>query len=40
MLAIAVVTDFLYDGWVVWLFPGVLALLLVVFWFARPLMRG
>jgi len=40
ILAIAVVTDFLYDGWVVWLFPGVLALLLIVFWFARPLMRG
>ena len=40
ILAIAVVTDFLYDGWVVWLFPGVLALLLIVFWFTRPLMRG
>ena len=40
VLAIAVVTDFLWDGWVVWLFPGALAVLLVVFWFGRPLMRG
>ena len=40
VLAIAVVTDFLYDGWMVWLFPGILAVLLLVFWFARPLMRG
>ena len=40
VLAIAVVTDFLYDGWMVWLFPGILGVLLLVFWFARPLMRG
>jgi hypothetical protein len=40
VLAIAVVTDFLFDGWAVWLFPGALAVMLVVFWFARPLMRA
>jgi hypothetical protein len=40
VLALAVVTDFLYDGWVVWLFPGVVGLMVVFFWFARPLMRG
>ena len=39
MLALAVVTDFLYDGLIVWLGPAVLGVLLVVFWFGRPLMR-
>jgi hypothetical protein len=40
VLALAVVTDFLYDGIVVWLGPLVLGLLVVGLWFARPLMRG
>jgi hypothetical protein len=40
VLALAVVTDFLYDGLVVWLGPAVLGVLVVGFWFVRPLMRG
>jgi hypothetical protein len=40
ILAIAVVTDFLWDGWVVWLFPGLLAVLILAIWFVRPLSRG
>jgi Family of unknown function (DUF6328) len=40
ILAIAVVTDFLWDGWVVWLFPGLLAALILAVWFIRPLARG
>jgi Flp pilus assembly protein TadB len=39
-LAIAVVTDFLWDGWVVWAFPGLLLALIVAIWFVRPLARG
>jgi Family of unknown function (DUF6328) len=39
VLAIVVVTDFLYDGWVVWLFPALLAALLITIWFVRPLLR-
>jgi hypothetical protein len=40
ILAIAVVTDFLWDGWVVWLFPVLLAALILSIWFIRPLARG
>ena len=40
ILAIAVVTDFLWDGWVVWVFPSLLLALIVVIWFVRPLARG
>ena len=40
ILAIAVVTDFLWDGWVVWLFPGLLAALILAIWFVRPLLRA
>jgi hypothetical protein len=40
ILAIAVVTDFLWNGWVVWLFPGLLAALIAGIWFLRPLARG
>jgi len=40
ILAIAVVTDFLWNGWVVWLFPGLLAVLILAIWFVRPLSRG
>jgi hypothetical protein len=39
ILAIAVVTDFLWDGWVVWAFPAVLAALILAIWFVRPLVR-
>ena len=40
VLAIVVVTDFLFSGWIVWVFPGALALLLVSVWFVRPLTRS
>ena len=37
--AMLLITDVIYDGAVVWLAPGLLAVLLVVLWFARPLVR-
>jgi hypothetical protein len=37
--AILLVTDYLYDGTVVWLGPGVVAVLLLGLWFVRPLFR-
>ncbi len=40
VLAIAMVTDFLYDGWITWAAPAALALALLVVWFIRPLLRG
>src|SRR5690349_9001844 len=40
VLAITVVTDFLWNGWVVWAFPGALAVLIALIWFLRPLARG
>ncbi|MDA0180772.1 DUF6328 family protein [Solirubrobacter phytolaccae] len=40
VLAITMVTSFLYEHWIVIAGPGAIALLLVVFWFARPILRG
>jgi hypothetical protein len=39
VLAIALITDYLYDHWIVWAAPAVVALFLAGFWFARPLLR-
>jgi hypothetical protein len=39
VLAIAMVTDFLYDHWVTWAAPSAVALALFITWFARPLLR-
>jgi len=39
VLAIATVTDYLYDSWIVWAAPGAVALLLASLWFLRPLLR-
>jgi hypothetical protein len=39
MGAVLLITDFIYDGTVVWLGPSVVTALLVVLWFARPLAR-
>jgi hypothetical protein len=39
VLAIAMVTDYLYDHWVVWAAPAAIAVVLVAFWFLRPLLR-
>jgi hypothetical protein len=40
VLAIAMVTDFLYDSWIVWVSPLTIALALTLVWFIRPLLRG
>jgi hypothetical protein len=39
MGAVLLVTDFIYEGTVVWLGPSLVTALLVVLWFARPLAR-
>jgi len=39
VLAVAMITDFLYDGWVVWAYPGAIGALLAALWFLRPLLR-
>jgi hypothetical protein len=40
VLAVAMVTDFLYDDWITWAAPLVVALALLIIWFARPILRG
>ncbi len=37
--AVVLITDFLFDGAAVWVFPGAVAALLVVLWFVLPLLR-
>ncbi|MDA0166868.1 DUF6328 family protein [Solirubrobacter ginsenosidimutans] len=39
VLAIALITDFLYDHWITWAAPLAIALVLGGFWFVRPLLR-
>lgn len=39
VLAITMVTSFLYEHWIVIAGPGFIALLLLTFWFVRPLLR-
>jgi hypothetical protein len=39
VLALVLITDYLYDGVVVWLVPAAFAALLVALWFVRPLLR-
>ena len=38
--AVVLITDFLFGGAVVWIYSGLLALLLVLLWFALPLFRA
>jgi hypothetical protein len=38
--AVVLITDFLFGGAVVWVYPGLLGVLLVVLWFVRPLLRS
>jgi hypothetical protein len=38
--AVVLVTDYLFGGAAVWLWPGLLAVFVVVMWFVRPLLRG
>lgn len=40
VLAVILISDYLYDGVVVWLAPLILALVIAGVWFARPLARG
>ena len=40
VLAVAMVTDFLYDHWIVWVAPGAIAIALAGLWFIRPLLRS
>ena len=39
VLAVILITDFLYNGAVVWLSPAAVAIALVGLWFVRPLLR-
>ncbi len=39
VLALVMVTDFLYDSWIVIWGPAIIALLLLGLWFVRPLLR-
>ena len=40
VLAMALISDLLYNGLVVWLTPVVTGGVLVFVWFIRPLLRG
>jgi hypothetical protein len=40
VLAVSMVTDFLYDHWIVWAAPGAVAVALCGLWFIRPLLRS
>jgi hypothetical protein len=39
VLAVVMITDFLYSGTAVWIFPAAFAVLLVGLWFVRPIVR-
>jgi hypothetical protein len=38
--AVVLITDYLFDGGLVWIFPALVAVVLMVTWFVRPLVRG
>jgi hypothetical protein len=38
--AVTLITDMLFDGALVWLYSGAMALVVIGLWFARPLLRG
>jgi len=40
VLAVILISDYLYDGVIVWLTPLAVALAIVAAWFVRPLARG
>jgi hypothetical protein len=39
ILAVTMITDYLYDHWVVWVVPAVMTVILTSVWFVRPLLR-
>jgi hypothetical protein len=40
LAAVVLITDYLFTGGWVWVWPVLVALVLLFFWFARPLLRG
>jgi hypothetical protein len=38
--AVSLITDYLFGGGAVWVFPVMLGIVLLFAWFARPLLRG
>jgi hypothetical protein len=38
--AVTLITDFLYDGAARWIWPALIAVVIVALWFARPLVRS
>jgi hypothetical protein len=40
LLAVALITDYLFDGAARWLWPALIALVIVVLWFIRPALRS
>jgi hypothetical protein len=38
--AVALITDFLFEGGARWIWPGLIAIVIAVLWFARPLLRS
>jgi hypothetical protein len=40
VLAVTMVTDFIYDTWIVYAAPAAIAAVLATFWFLRPLLRS
>ena len=38
--AVSLITDFLFDGGARWIWPALIALIIVVLWFVRPLARS
>jgi hypothetical protein len=38
--AVALITDMLFNGVLVWIYTGALAVVIAGLWFARPLLRG
>ena len=37
---VLLITDVLFDGSAVWIYPGAFAVVIIVLWFVRPLLRG
>jgi hypothetical protein len=38
--AVVLVSDYMFGGATVWIYPGLVAIVLVTLWFVRPLARG
>jgi Family of unknown function (DUF6328) len=40
LLAMTLITDFLFDGAARWIWPGIIAVVIAVLWFIRPALRS